>query len=91
MRRVRLSVRGLIIAVVLAAATLAIFDRQRRFRRIAARHAAWLGREGLAIELGPTSPGAGARVDWRLRMANKYAQAARRPWLPVATDPPEPK
>jgi hypothetical protein len=28
---------------------------------------------------------------WHDRLAVKYAEAARRPWLPVEDDPPEPR
>jgi len=30
-------------------------------------------------------------VIWRIEMAEKYRQAARRPWLPVSPDPPPPQ
>jgi hypothetical protein len=30
------------------------------------------------------------RSDHHAAMAEKYRQAARQPWLPVAPDPPEP-
>lgn len=32
-----------------------------------------------------------ALFDWHFALAKKYEQAARRPWLPVDPDPPEPK
>ncbi|WP_435010913.1 hypothetical protein P12x_002203 [Tundrisphaera lichenicola] len=31
-----------------------------------------------------------ARHDWHVRLSVKYGEAARRPWLPVEPDPPEP-
>jgi hypothetical protein len=44
----------------------------------------------------PTSPKGrlwdtlSARERWAVRMADKYREAAERPWLPVEPDPPEP-
>jgi hypothetical protein len=32
-----------------------------------------------------------ARADWHAQLEAKYRAAARRPWLPLEPDPPEPK
>src|SRR5436309_7016540 len=49
--------------------------------------------EGLVafdLELNPVRGVQGRRDIWHFAMAQKYREAARRPWLPVAPDPPEP-
>jgi hypothetical protein len=43
---------------------------------------------GVTIQV---SPEAAALADYHERLAEKYREAARHPWLPVEPDPPEPQ
>ena len=99
MRWVRLRLRTLKIAVAVAAVIFgveALRRRDRAFRERAAYHRAWVrnrGRFFSPIILLPPYDRAYSQdslKDWHRRMAEKYERAARRPWLPVEPDPPEP-
>lgn len=102
MPRVRFTVRRMMVAVAVAALTLGVIvglqNRHQRFRRIAEDHRsrmiAWeeVGRSEATRKRFDLS---GQQVSlaahhWHLQMAENYEHAARRPWLPVAPDPPEP-
>jgi hypothetical protein len=93
--RVRFTVRRMMVAVAMLAALLAIGAglqrRQARFERLFSYHRGLAGPMIIhSFDPGsPTSKTASGRWHWDLSM--KYADAARRPWLPVAPDPPEPK
>jgi hypothetical protein len=90
MKMPRLTVRRLMIAVAILGSMFAGWSLMARraatYREISAYHAEAWGR----IDTTGT-PEADARVDWHRAMAEKYRDAARYPWLPVATDPPEPE
>jgi hypothetical protein len=96
--RVRFTVRRMMVAVVIAAIPLAItgdlFRRSVAYRRVAALHETAAVECGMALkgargtDIGRLLPG---RISWHARMYAKYHEAARRPWLRVEPDPPEPK
>jgi hypothetical protein len=86
----RFPVRRMMVAVVIVAIGLGLSRwMQRRaanFRYLAAYHTeAWLA----FLPYPVSHPPARATCHWDL--AGKYNYAARRPWLPVAPDPPEPE
>jgi hypothetical protein len=95
MRMPRLTLRRLMILVALLAVPLAfwgVLERRRsRFEHLSSYHrglagpALWPTYEG-AKPIFPTEQGRGHD-----RLAVKYAEAARRPWMPVEDDPPEPR
>lgn len=106
MRPPRLRLRTLMIAVSAIALILgaaAWTERHRRWVRDALRislkhqYAAMI--EGrVEVVSGRKSPGSPAgnerarrRVAYHNAMAEKYSQAALRPWMPIWPDPPEPK
>jgi hypothetical protein len=100
----RLTVRTLMVAVALAAITLApvayLKHRRERFRALAALHASQL--KGYTIDASgfrlryigrdglPVSPRQGERHLWHMEMKAKYDQAALQPWATVPPDRPEP-
>jgi hypothetical protein len=85
-----LSVRRLMLAVSILGVGLGLLLKSRaaNLRREAACHAGDLALVGLEEV---NNPGTQAGKDHHRAMAEKYYQAARYPWLPVAPDPPEPK
>jgi hypothetical protein len=88
MRRLRFTVRGMMIAVaIVGLAVGCLAERRARFTRIYNRHSRYL--------LGKGSGWYTARsyriIDWNVDMYEKYERAVRYPWLPVAPDPPEPE
>ena len=84
MRFPRLTIRRLMIVVAIVALLLATFlllnDRRKRFAILANSH-------GLRAidEVKANRPGR------HYQLWEKYTYAAHHPWLPVASDPPEPK
>ena len=82
MRVRRITSRAVMIVVLVVAVQWAFLAamaaRRARLLQIAREHAA-------------ASTGDPQRAGWHHRMHDKYRSAARRPWLPVAPDPPEPK
>jgi hypothetical protein len=100
--RLRFSVRRLIVAVAIVGILLGVWlgleRRRERFRELSDRHEvqAQLCEVRVFISKIERKPeawlaGNKARFEHHLAMMRKYQQAARRPWLPVAPDPPEPK
>jgi hypothetical protein len=101
--RPRLTVRRLMVVVALAAlllgAIVLVENRRRRFLSLVDAHQAGM----IAWEEGNPSEASRERFDlsgrkvslkahrWHLQMAEKYRRAARYPWLPVESDPPEPE
>jgi hypothetical protein len=86
----RFTVRRLMVAVAVLAGTLAawswIVRRAAHYREISAYHSA----KWNTIDTTGT-PEVDARVEWHRAMAEKYEFAARYPWLPLSSDPPEPE
>ena len=94
--RVRLTVRRMMFVVaVVALASWWCLARPERFRRIAEHHEAEadknttvsyerLGRNVAMFQR------ATPRGEWHRMMAQKYRQAASRPWMPAGPDPPPP-
>jgi hypothetical protein len=103
--RVRFTVRTVMVAVAVVAIGLGVYDtgcrwtshRKRCLKAVAAHEwAAEMFRGRLhnnASAFYPTEADlrwAKLRAEYHERMARRWAQAATRPWEPVAPDPPEP-
>jgi hypothetical protein len=91
--RLRFTVRRMMVAVVILAVPLgAIAELRRRhehYRWLASYHA---GKAGIT-NMNPSSPRptfGTLREIWRYDLSRKYMEAAARPWLAVAPDPPDP-
>ena len=82
--RVRFTVRRLMVAVAIVAVVSAMLIRAAWFRALSDHHRSRI------ILVGPPSPQL-ERTLYHMEMSNKYAKAASHPWLPVASDPPEPE
>ena len=92
--RARLTVRWMMIGVALAALAIgSMVARSRRMGEVAARHDAQAIEHSQMMPLpnGGLAELLDNRGQWHRAMAEKYRHAARRPWLPVAPDPPEPE
>jgi hypothetical protein len=79
-------------AVVIVAIVLAwAIERRARFRRLSAAHMSRAieesGPDPYQIAIRIPSP----REAWHMELSAKYEKAARHPWLPVDSDPPEPE
>ena len=93
MRKPRITVRSLLVMVAAVAVPLGVLaERRTRFEGTAAYH------QARYRELAPQVPlpflkkaPLQYKVEWHVEMANKYALAARRPWLAVEPDTPEPR
>ena len=99
--RVRFTVRLLMLLVVVVALLLAGEATRRRWESLASayrtkaggcEHRALLARHSYQAALGndPDDRKFKRIEDHYVALARKYQHAARRPWLPVAPDPPEP-
>ena len=92
--RVRFTVRRPVVTVFVVATMLAIaVGLQRRKVRFAWLFSYHIGLAGpsLILELAPDyAIFETAKGRWYYELAMKYAEAAKRPWLPVPPDPPEP-
>ena len=90
--RVRVTVRRMMAVVALASLALGMITRSRQMSAAAARH------QALAVEHSQMMPlpdgGIVELLDnqghWHRAMAEKYARAARYPFLPVAPDSTKP-
>jgi hypothetical protein len=98
MRLPRFRLRTLMLAVALAAILMAVVGvlaaRHDHFRSMALSH----GRQARRLEkLAANAAGKDRekailrRFVWHADLHDKYARAAKRPWLPVVPDPPEPE
>jgi hypothetical protein len=98
LRQLRITVRGMMVSVAIAAIALGLVARSRRFYRMALYHDArtistGLEKDGVRLPGGfddYSEPVSQEANDWHHVMAVKYEWAARHPWLPVGPDPPEP-
>ncbi len=96
----RFTIRRLMVAVAVVALALGFEVTRRRrgaFRELARinENSAWVLRSELSESDEPGPHGDLARMrrlaDHCDAMRQKYARAARYPWLPVAADPPAPE
>jgi hypothetical protein len=91
----RFTVRRLMVAVAIAATTLGMAQwmarRASRFGQLASDycHQAELNEQMWAV--GNRTYPLDVWAGHQRRLQHKYEHAARRPWLPVAPDPPEPE
>jgi hypothetical protein len=85
----RFTVRRLMVAVAIAGIGLSLVAWMAR--RSATFHAKAALHLDLAFEASLDSRIDPRQVDYHGNLANKYASAARYPWLPVAPDQPEPE
>jgi hypothetical protein len=87
--RVRFTMRRIMVAVAMSAA-YSLIERHRLLYGIPA---AWKPEEYSRYKhrLDRNASLAFRRVEHHFEMMFKYRDAGRRPWLPVAPDPPEPK
>jgi hypothetical protein len=96
MRFPRMTMRGWMVAVAMAATALGVtMERRNRFRKVADYHQ---GEFSKLVRRLPGFMSAGSsedptmlRLEWHESMRRRYDRAARYPWLPVEPDPPEPK
>ena len=102
--RVRFTVRRLMVAVALLSLLLGLVARRERLLRLSTYHAEQSHRTMIVQQsnlpvavdsAGAHQPGAylstTPRSEWHARMSMKYQTAARYPWLPVESGPPEPE
>ena len=82
--RPRFTVRRLMVAVAIVATVMAP-------GAILWRRSADLARRGREHDRRAAECASTYLSGYHERLAEKYATAARRPWLPVEPDPPEPK
>jgi hypothetical protein len=89
--RIRLTVRGMMLAVAILAVVLGVLiERRRRFRAIAGGYRSeQASHSSILISLG-RNPAIAERDAWLRKMVAKYERAAGCPWLPVPPDPPDP-
>ncbi len=99
---VRIAVVVLALAVISWGTRAALLRRSARFRSLADYHAGQIagiepiyggtdGAETMFYHRGvPLTTQEAARYHWHWKLSAKYAAAASRPWLPVASDGPEP-
>jgi hypothetical protein len=100
----RMTTRRWMLGVAAVALACGVAGRVLRFRRLAEYHLARSsadvvsdmltthdGTPTFIVETGTGAPTTPARVEWHRRLLKKYERAARRPWLPVPPDPPEPE
>lgn len=87
--RVRFTVRRLMVAVAVVGLLFGMADRSRRFSAIADLYG------GYRVQASVTTPEEIRQLkEWnayRKAFYLKYRRAARYPWLPIESDPPEPK
>jgi hypothetical protein len=93
MKRPRIRLRTLMIAVAVAALPLGLWAgierRRAAFDRTAAYHVTQV--VGLTVGGRPLTPSERRRDEWHYALFLKYREAAFRPWIPVGPDPPEPE
>ncbi len=88
----RFTVRRLMVAVAIIGSALGItIERRERFRWIAVHHRAAVPQHIPGIKPLGMEDKDWRLIEWHESMARKYEHAARYPWLPVATDQPEPR
>jgi hypothetical protein len=102
MKPPRFTVRRLMVAVAIVALALTVYAgierRRARLQRVAQHHWEEVAANSVVqADANRTIYRASASfrnrqlANYHVNLANKYANAARYPWLPVAPDPPEPE
>ena len=100
--RVRYTVRRMMVVVLIVAIMLAIhvtLQRRRvRFEQLSRYHIQSIRIESSCSwapyepeESDVLSDKALWQAIWHAKLSRKYSEAARRPWLPVSPDPPQPE
>jgi hypothetical protein len=93
--RVRFTIRSMMAATVVVAVVAALTARASHLKAVAKNHDSRTGEVVEVWACGPTSSRhskePSRRAVYHAKMRDKYLQAASRPWLPVAPDPPEPE
>ena len=93
--RVRYTVRQMMVVVLIVAIMLAIHvtlqRRRGRFERLSHYHIQSIRIESICFCAPYESDVLSDKALWHLKLSRKYGEAARRPWLPVSPDPPEPE
>jgi hypothetical protein len=100
--RVHFTVRRLMVAVEILALALTVYAgierRRARLQRVAQHHWEKVATDSVVQAdanrtIYRASPSFRDRqlAHHHVNLANKYANAARNPWLPVSPDPPEPE
>lgn len=82
---------GIVAILSVIFALLGLWSRADRYATIMVRHDAALPALVASKKANPNDQAIARKVEWHIRMRDKYLQAASRPWLPVAPDPPEPE
>src|SRR5262245_7278887 len=101
MRLPRLTTRRLMVLVATVGIVLGLETRRVQFLDLASYHSeqamqtmrfrchgVWITRDVFPDLPSGTEAYPTTQSDWHAGLADKYARAARRPWLPVAPDPP---
>jgi hypothetical protein len=99
-----MTTRRWMIAVAVVGLLCLLEHRRRSFESLASYHRSRLARFVIGQSLDdltvirpifrdrkPLTTDEVKVATWHQAMARKYRQAARKPWLPVEPDPPEPK
>jgi hypothetical protein len=93
--RVRFTIWSMMAAIVVFAVAAALAAQASRLKTIAKFHESRTGEVVEVWACGPSSSShriePSARAVYHAKMRDKYLGAARRPWLPVTPDPPEPE
>jgi hypothetical protein len=90
--RPRFTVRRLMVAVAVVGLMFGFGAwLARRSAEFQKKSDSYLGTVRVMYSIGRWKPRGFDRNSWAWGMAQKYHDAARHPWLPVAPDPPEPK
>jgi hypothetical protein len=77
------------IAATILAVGVGLQRRKARFERLFSYHIGLAG-PALHVSFSPDPMFETAKAQWHYDLAWKYAEAAKRPWIPVQPDPPEP-
>lgn len=68
-----------------------LVDRRDHFQRLANYHLEKAGERHIILDSSDSGPHLTTRRGyWHYQLWKKYSDAAIRPWLPVAPDPPDP-
>jgi hypothetical protein len=82
--RPRFSVRRMMVAVAIVGVVFGMLMRVARLQQVSDYHRSRI------ILISPPDPRVYMTL-YHMELANKYAYAARHPWLSVTPDPPEPQ
>jgi hypothetical protein len=82
---------GAVTILAVTFALLGLWSRADRYATVVLYHDAALPPLVASQKARPDDQAIALKVEWHIRMRDKYLQAARHPWLPVAPDLPGPK